>query len=69
MFGWNYKMKVVNPEKNIIKLSPTLGTWIKAFAPTLVLAALFGVATLFVDNDKPLIDINSLTKDDPDDEK
>jgi hypothetical protein len=35
MFGYNYKF-TVNETKNTIKLKPTAGTYVKAFAPTLV---------------------------------
>lgn len=37
---YNYKIKVVNPDKNIISLQPTSGTYLKACAPSLVF---FGV--------------------------
>ena len=45
MFGYNYKIKPVNIDKGIYKLSPTKGTLAKAFAPALVFfvgAALVG---------------------------
>lgn len=45
MFGYNYKIKPVNIDKGIYKLSPTKGTLVKAFAPAVVLfvaAAAYG---------------------------
>lgn len=36
MFKYKYVMNVVNPEKNIVTLSPTAGTWAKALAPSLL---------------------------------
>lgn len=36
MFGYNYKFSVVNSEKSIVKLTPTMGTYAKAMLPGLV---------------------------------
>lgn len=36
MSGYKYKMHVVNPDKNIVSLSPTMGTYAKALMPSLV---------------------------------
>jgi hypothetical protein len=44
MFGYKYKLVPVNPDKNIVKLTPTLGTYVKAFAPAFVLWG--GIAAL-----------------------
>jgi hypothetical protein len=38
MFGYTYKLAVPNAKKpNVVKLTPTISTWIKAFAPLLVI--------------------------------
>jgi hypothetical protein len=36
MFSFNYKLKTVNPEKGIVRLTPTTGTYVKYFAPAFV---------------------------------
>lgn len=45
---FKYRMVVVNPEKNIVKLRPTAGTYIKSFAiamaPMVVLYAVGATA-------------------------
>jgi hypothetical protein len=35
MFGYNYKYQL-SPDKGIIKLKPTMGTYAKAYAPFMV---------------------------------
>lgn len=44
MFGYTYKIVPVNPEKHIYKLRPTASTWVKAFAPALVIWAVAAIA-------------------------
>ena len=51
MFGYNYKMTVVNPDKDIVRLTPTWGSLIKAFAPILVLWAASAAAVAVMEND------------------
>lgn len=43
MFKFKYIITPVNPEKNIYQLKLTKGSWLKAFAPSLVF---FGAAAL-----------------------
>lgn len=55
MFGFTYKLTTVNPEKNIVRLTPTLSTWMKAFAPSFVvwgvLAVLFLIGSKMEERD------------------
>lgn len=66
MFGLKYKMKLVNPEKNIVQLTPTLGTYVKAFLPSVVI---WGGLALFMafQNDKPISLLDDLDTEDPND--
>ena len=48
MPGFNYHF-TVNPVKQTIKLRPTMGTYAKAFAPTLVLAAGFAAMAVYAE--------------------
>ena len=41
MFKWSYKY-TLKPDKNVITLTPTFGTWMKAFAPSILCAVGFG---------------------------
>lgn len=52
MFSFNYYLKTVNAEKSIVRLTPTLGTYVKAFAPTLILGGgvmLFGLYSEYIE--------------------
>lgn len=48
MSAYKFKMNVVNPDKNIVTISPTLGTWTKwtlwSFGPSVILIG--GMAVL-----------------------
>ncbi len=65
MFGFNYKVVPVNEAKNIYKLTPTTGTLLKAFAPSLALGAVFGalvvIGNLMTDDDS--IDLTQTIND------
>lgn len=65
MYGFNYKLVTVNAEKNIVKLTPTLGTYAKAFAPAIIIWAVVGIAMLGSEKaaDVPLYD-NPFEEDD-----
>jgi hypothetical protein len=46
MFGFNYILTPVNLEKGVVNLRPTIGTYAKCFAPTVVvLVGLWGFGT------------------------
>lgn len=51
MFGYNYKIRPVDVEKGIVKLTPTMGTYVKAFAPSLVLVAVSWLILNAMDNE------------------
>lgn len=44
MFSASYKY-ALHAEKPIIKLTPTAGTWMKAFAPTILIFGFLAVAS------------------------
>lgn len=47
MFKPKYKLEIVNPEKNIVSLQVTKGTWLKYFALPMVAYAA-GFAALYI---------------------
>lgn len=51
MFSFNYKIVPVNEAKNVYKLTPTLGTYVKAFAPTLVFVGIAVAASFIADRE------------------
>lgn len=60
MFAWKYKIVPVNAEKNIYSMTPTVGTWLKAFVPALVPLGLIGLmafAAMQQDDDLSITDI------------
>ena len=46
MFGYNYKMRTINEDKGIVRLTPTKGTYAKAVLPSLIMSAV-GVVVLY----------------------
>jgi hypothetical protein len=56
MFSFNYKIVPVNEAKNVYKLTPTLGTYVKAFAPTLVFVGIAVAGTLFANHEDEQIE-------------
>lgn len=64
MFGFNYKIRPVNPTKGIYKLTPTKGTYAKAFLPAIVIWSVAAVAAVVASREE-----NTVTELDPDHDK
>lgn len=64
MFGYKYKMEIVNPTKGIIKIRPTAGTWMKAFAPLILIYGVFALVFLSTKDDEPISVLDILAQED-----